>query len=212
MKKSETNRARELTEDEVLRELYNGCLDRRPIVPLLGAGISVESGYPTTGSIVRYLAKVRYFLKKNLYLPDHSSATDWGTGLCYDRKEHIGWFGWPDPYQLNDDLWDSGEINDDLKQLSEVLTTIYREYQEAEDPEEAERLKLMHKLFKRATEKQQRAFAAAKKKKRKKLPDDQVKAFLRFRRTPAITPKWRPILALGHRPPGGIRGQPVPDA
>jgi SIR2-like domain len=181
------------TEYKALQTLYAACLDRRPIVPLLGAGISVESGYPTTGSIVRYLAKVRYFLNERLYLPDQVIGTDRETELCYESNEHIGWFGWPDPFQLSDDLWNCAQINQDPKKLSKELEGIYQQYHKAENPDEAARLTLMYKLFDRATEEEQRDFARVSKD-RDGLTDDEVRAFLSFRRSPAITPKWRPFL------------------
>jgi hypothetical protein len=178
-----TSHARPRTEYKALQALYKACLDRRPIVPLLGAGISVESGYPTTGSIVRYLAKVGSFLDKQLYLSDRVSRTDWENTLYYERNEHIGWFGWPDPFQLSDDLWNSTGIGGDPRKLLAARDHIYKNYQEGEDPDEARRLEVMHKLFQSATNDTL-----------EKLTEDEVKAVRSFGRSPTITPKWRPFL------------------
>ena len=183
MSTTETSLASVRDEYQALQTLYKACLDRRPIVPLLGAGISVESGYPTTSSIVRYLAKVRYYLDKHLYLPDKVSDSDWEKKLRYEGKEHIGWFGWPDPFQLNDDLWNSGKINKDPNKASGELKGIYEQYQQAEDPDEARRFEVMHNLCKSAT-----------KDTLEKLTDDEVKAVRNFSRFSTIPPKWRPFL------------------
>ncbi len=181
------------TEYEALQTLYTASLNRRPIVPLLGAGISVESGYPATSSIMRYLAMVRYFLDKRLYFPDQLFMTERDKELRYESKEHIGRFGWPDPFQLRDDLWNSDEIDRDQKKLFGAIESIYRQWQDDENPDEAKRLRLIHKLFARMTEKEQRDFARASKD-RDGLTDDEVRAFLSLRQSPTITPKWRPFL------------------
>ena len=54
--------------DEAIREILKCQRHGRQVVPLIGAGLSIESGYPPTAAIVRYLAKVRYYFDEELYL------------------------------------------------------------------------------------------------------------------------------------------------
>ena len=110
-----------------LDELIKACKEGRPIVPLLGAGISVSSGYPPTRMIVNYLAKVHYYLKR-LYLP----SPDEGAKQNHDSKDnndfkrqYLYHFGWPDPYWLNDVLWAWGPKSS--TQMNNEINKIYRE-------------------------------------------------------------------------------------
>jgi NAD-dependent SIR2 family protein deacetylase len=78
------------------------CESGRPVVPLLGAGISVQSGIPTTSLIVDYLAKIKCYFAAKDFQPtydDHPSAVKLG------QVRHLELFGYPDPYELNDELW-----------------------------------------------------------------------------------------------------------
>ena len=116
--------------DKAIECLIKACKDGRPIVPLLGAGISVESGYPPTRIIVRYLAKVKYYLDNELYLPDQETrpGADTSTGARKRlRDQWLSRFGWPDPYQLNDDLWSSGRGPRNPLEMDRKIDEVYLE-------------------------------------------------------------------------------------
>jgi hypothetical protein len=131
---------------EAIRHIRNALARGRRIVPLLGAGISVESGYPTTAAIVRYLAKARYFFQERLYWPSpalpgepdfelNSNGRERGRpteasehrapSTRYNWNMHLRYFGWPDPYELNSLLWsrfaDGGAIGDSKEHLDHVI-------------------------------------------------------------------------------------------
>ena len=53
---------------EVLRRVKDAWKSGRPIVPIVGAGFSANSGYPILSSICRYLARFLYALEKNLLM------------------------------------------------------------------------------------------------------------------------------------------------
>ncbi|WP_010586456.1 SIR2 family protein [Schlesneria paludicola] len=79
----------------------------RPIVPIIGAGASADSGFPPLASIVRYIAKLSCYLTHKLYLPPSASESLFRTQvkLFAERPdEFISIFGWPDRFQLNADL------------------------------------------------------------------------------------------------------------
>ena len=78
------------TASDILIEAYEAG---RPIIPFLGAGISVNSGFPPMAAITEYLAKVRYYIRNIVKagpLPD---------------AEHLRRHGWPGFSQLNAEIW-----------------------------------------------------------------------------------------------------------
>jgi hypothetical protein len=62
----------------------------RPVVPLVGAGISVPAGLPTTRQIADYLVRFRVL----------ADLEGWGT----DPSEYVAMRGWPSRHQLNVDV------------------------------------------------------------------------------------------------------------
>jgi NAD-dependent SIR2 family protein deacetylase len=90
-------------QSEVVEALEWASNHGRAIVPLLGAGISVESGIPALGSLTQYLAKVKYYISRGGLMRESAYR---------DRREryhspslYLQDFGWPDPHQLNAELW-----------------------------------------------------------------------------------------------------------
>ena len=95
----------------------------RGIVPLLGAGISVDAGIPTISQIVLYLAKVQYYIKEKVYkqlpfsdvvLPAEGNAllkqiqsrlNNWGASYASNLTGYIADNGWPELHDLNAQLW-----------------------------------------------------------------------------------------------------------
>jgi hypothetical protein len=81
----------------------------RPIVPFLGAGLSVAAGFPTRKRLTAYLAKVQFALDQGIYhsrYPVVSEAADTATERYRRRPaEFITDFGWPEIGQLNADMW-----------------------------------------------------------------------------------------------------------
>lgn len=78
------------TASDILIEAFEGG---RPIIPFLGAGISVNSGFPPMAAITEYLAKVRFYIRniiKSSPLPD---------------AEHLRRHGWPGFSELNAEIW-----------------------------------------------------------------------------------------------------------
>ena len=73
------------------------CIERameagRPIVPLFGAGVSVDAGIPTTPVIVDHLAQLTHYYERR-------SKDFWPS--C---REYLLANGWPGMHQLNLDL------------------------------------------------------------------------------------------------------------
>jgi hypothetical protein len=96
---------------EVIDELKQASNRGRTIVPLLGAGISVESGIPALAALTQYLAKVQYYISRGGLLSSlHQRRTQGSTYKDFQERygtprRYLQDFGWPDPYQLNADLW-----------------------------------------------------------------------------------------------------------
>lgn len=82
----------------------------RPVIPFVGAGISVESGIPAISQLKSYLAKVRFYVRNHVYSGSYRQEPL--PGLDRHRREYVQDpsrfvrdFGWPDFNQINADLW-----------------------------------------------------------------------------------------------------------
>lgn len=88
---------------DVIERLIELSRNGRSIVPLLGAGISIEAGIPSLGELTRYLAKVQLYVRERIYRP--SEDRNEPPSETKDPSEYLRDFGWPDPNQLDSDLW-----------------------------------------------------------------------------------------------------------
>ena len=103
---------------DAVNTLVKAARSGRPIVPLVGAGISVESGAPTLSELTRYLAKTKAYLRYRVF--ENRPAADSNeqirvssllsgklTPLSRQRqpREYLREFGWPDPQELTSNLW-----------------------------------------------------------------------------------------------------------
>src|SRR5262249_26812510 len=95
----------------VLEKIKSAWYEGRPIVPIIGAGFSADSGFPILSSICRYLARFKYALDHNLLLPQFRqeiapSLHNNINGVIKKSLEsspihYIKRFGWPDRFDLN---------------------------------------------------------------------------------------------------------------
>src|SRR4051812_49957271 len=95
---------------DVLEKIKGAWYAGRPIVPIIGAGFSADSGFPILNSICRYLARFKYALDNNLLLPEFGEKVarrlhENIQKVTKDAKEHpidyIKLFAWPDRFDLN---------------------------------------------------------------------------------------------------------------
>src|SRR4029079_7783729 len=104
--------------DRAIAELVAGVRLGRPVVPLLGAGISVEAGVPPLSELTRYLARTKQYLRRRVFKhrqPRKVSLTpaDFLIGTDtfdlppfeHQPRDFLREFGWPDPHELNSMLW-----------------------------------------------------------------------------------------------------------
>lgn len=83
----------------------------RPIIPFLGAGISISAGFPTIKYVVQYLAKVDFAIFfgifsdrfPNLKEDQHQTLEEY---YRQHPSKYLEDFGWPEIGQINVDLWD----------------------------------------------------------------------------------------------------------
>jgi hypothetical protein len=97
---------------KVLNTIRQAWIDGRPIVPIVGAGISVHTGFPILSSICRYLARLFYALDYNLLLPDldatmantqlHKQIDDLMKRARQQPIHFLEKFGWPDRFELTE--------------------------------------------------------------------------------------------------------------
>lgn len=105
------------TYQESIRIIIRAWRQGRPIVPFVGAGVSVAAGYPNITRLTGYLAKVQFALEKAIYQSRYPIISD-GIDTAVQRyircpSDFITDFGWPELGQLNADLW-SWITNTDL--------------------------------------------------------------------------------------------------
>lgn len=97
----------------VLRRIRDAWIHGQPIVPIIGAGFSVHSGYPILNSICRYLARFLYALDNNLLIPNLGATAPMGFRIADEVKAllekakdepiyFIEKFGWPDRFELTE--------------------------------------------------------------------------------------------------------------
>jgi hypothetical protein len=88
--------------DVIRTAWYSG----RTIVPVVGAGLSVDAGVPAIASILRYLALVKLYVKNELYLPTamRSSLSPLLQRLSHEYRDDVSLFiesnGWPDSFDI----------------------------------------------------------------------------------------------------------------
>src|SRR5262249_45563388 len=100
--------------EDLARELRKAWQAGRTIVPIVGAGLSADSGFPVINSVVRYFGKLHQYIAHRVSLPPPPEATGTGqegdplaerAGLYRTRPwRFIEDFGWPDRFQLNQEL------------------------------------------------------------------------------------------------------------
>jgi hypothetical protein len=82
----------------------------RPIVPFLGAGISISAGFPTIKFVIDYLAKVSFAIEYGIFedrLPNIKPEDKSKLKSYFQRpSQYLDTFGWPNLGQLNADIWD----------------------------------------------------------------------------------------------------------
>ena len=111
--------------DAAIRKLVQDVRNGRPVVPLVGAGISIEAGVPPLSEVTRYLAKTKAYLRHRIFQNrPPSRAREAGTGSEWyshvdpltgitrnprpfgmQPRDFLRDFGWPEPHELNSSLW-----------------------------------------------------------------------------------------------------------
>ena len=109
----------------------------RPIVPFLGAGISVATGFPAIKQINQYLAKVDFAILNGVFKHRYP-GDDVHTRYREHPSRFLLDFGWPDIGQLDADLWQwltevdskrvGGDLRKNLQAISDGLDNSGREF------------------------------------------------------------------------------------
>ena len=101
--------------ENLIRDLVKRVRMGRPVVPLVGAGISVEAGVPPLLGVTHYLAKTKSYLRygvfKNLSPAEEGEPPlarmlqDGPQAFSQQPRDFLREFGWPDFHELNSNLW-----------------------------------------------------------------------------------------------------------
>jgi hypothetical protein len=96
---------------QVINALRETWYSRRSVVPIVGAAISLDSGIPIITSVVRYFGKLHQYIENRAYLRCAKGRYMGVDPLVVRNEEYkeqpwkfIEDFGWPDRFQLNQDL------------------------------------------------------------------------------------------------------------
>lgn len=91
---------------EVIKKIKEAWENGHTLVPLLGAGISVDSGMPLVDSIMLYLVMIRQYVKLRAYRPQYEAVPYGDIDEEYQRHpiHYIRHYGWPDRFQLRHEL------------------------------------------------------------------------------------------------------------
>jgi hypothetical protein len=134
---------------DAVRELIAASNQGREVVPLIGAGFSIESGIPALTSLTQYLAKVEHYISCGLYNPKKFGQTQEDRErIRKDPSLYLRHFGWPDPNQLDADLWAasvSGSGETDRGALNRLIQEELVEDISRFDEELADALKTLRK-------------------------------------------------------------------
>lgn len=106
----------EAQRSNILEAISQGIKAGRPIVPMIGAGASIEAGAPPLAELTRYLAKTKTYIRHEVFRNQVEKSTQTNTDdgrqaepllfpFSVQPQEFLRDFGWPDPNELNSDLW-----------------------------------------------------------------------------------------------------------
>src|SRR2546430_925370 len=110
MSRSRVNQPKITHTAEVIKVIREAWQAGRVVVPVLGSGISADSGIPTIFDVVRYLARFRHHVQHRVYLPPAAGRADDLLGAQAEkyRKRMLSFVqdhGWPDLHQLTEEMW-----------------------------------------------------------------------------------------------------------
>lgn len=94
------------------REILDTIIEEaryRPVIPFLGAGISISAGFPTIRFVTQYLAKVDFAIRFGVYKNRLPGGKNQQEEFLDDYRRHpskfLEDFGWPNFGQIDADLW-----------------------------------------------------------------------------------------------------------
>ncbi len=93
----------------VIQGIREAWQSGRRIVPVVGAGLSADSGIPVIRSILRYFCKFQQYIQHRAYLPlPKGKAIDplerFAVRFRTEPWRYVAQLGWPDRFDLNQDL------------------------------------------------------------------------------------------------------------
>lgn len=86
----------QITQKDALASLLEHSRSGGEVIPLLGAGVSADSGIPALSELTRYLAKVLHVFEEGSF-----AGTKVQASLRRNYLALLDELGWPDPNDLN---------------------------------------------------------------------------------------------------------------
>ena len=105
------------------------------VVPIVGAGLSADCGFPVITAVVRYFGKLRHYIQLHGPVYDyhkHEELKQDVFGHHFSQYEVRPWefledFGWPDWFQLNEDLFTKLDVKGRKEPVSRLIERAERE-------------------------------------------------------------------------------------
>lgn len=120
--------------EDLAKALKEARENGQQVVPIVGAGLSADCGFPVITAVVRYLGKLYHYIRLRGPVYDYRQHKQRKHDIFdqhFSRYERRPWdfleeFGWPDWFQLNEDLFRKLEDRDGKHQLSPLIETAER--------------------------------------------------------------------------------------
>lgn len=104
--------------EDLAKALKKARENGQQVVPIVGAGLSADCGFPIIAAVVRYLGRLYHYIGLRGPVYDYSDQEDLAMDIFkehFDRYKLRPWkfledFGWPDWFQLNEDLFWKFEV------------------------------------------------------------------------------------------------------
>lgn len=105
------------------------------VVPIVGAGLSADCGFPVITAVVRYFGKLSHYIQLHGPVYDYHNHKDLKHDVFYrhfSQYEVRPWefledFGWPDWFQLNEDLFTKLDVTGRKEPVSRLIERAERE-------------------------------------------------------------------------------------
>ncbi|GAB4564404.1 MAG: hypothetical protein Tsb0020_14540 [Haliangiales bacterium] len=119
----------------IIDELERAWGEGSTLVPLLGAGVSIECGMPAITEIVNYLAAVHAYVSNKVYRPRGNNRIHKSSELYKELQEiderykdrliaFVEHYGWPERFELQEELYNRSKEGEQTKRAEWINASL----------------------------------------------------------------------------------------